>query len=398
MDWPILLVTPFVGALIGLAGAVLTVLLLFRPSTFVGLRPPFGWQGVVPRHATRIAATAAELLAERLVDPRALFAAVDADRLRAEVEQRLLHTVDDIARDVLAEFHPGVWESLPPIAQELAVKQLQAAAPRMVRQLVDELRANVDAVVDVKHLAVQRLTADRARFTRLVHELAQPELRAVVRTGLWSGFALGVLPAVVLGLTQPWWLPPLFGAAVGVGSTWLALRLVFEPREPRRVLGRTVQGSFHWRRDAVARRYGELIAAEVLTPQVLVDAMVNGPRSGRIRELIAQVVGEAVAEQMRGFRPLVSATIGTTHVEDMKRSAAARATAALPDVARGAHGYLADAMDVARMVDDRIRDLTPTEYESLLRPAFQLDAWRLLAVSGAVGALLGAVQVLLMNG
>lgn len=396
MNWAIIVTTPLIAALIGFGSRLLAAGLMFLPREFAGLGP-FGWQGVVPRHATRIAATAAEQLTA-LVDLREVFAAVDADRLRAEVEQPVLNAIDDIARDVLAEYHPGVWESLPPIVQELAVKQLQAAAPQIVRQLVDELRDNVDALVDLKGLAMQRLTADRARFTELVRELARPELRFAALTGAWSGFATGVLQAVVWALTEQPLVMPLFGFAVGLGASWLAVRLVFQPREPRRVLGRTVQGSFHRRRAAVARQYGELIAAEVLTPRALLDALLNGPGSGRARELVAAVVGEVVDEQTRGFQPLVSATIGTAHLEDMKRSAAARAMPALADVSRGADAYLADTMDVARMVEARICELTPAQYENLLRPAFTQQRWQLATAGGVLGAVVGSLQVLFLLG
>ncbi|MGH3433442.1 MAG: DUF445 domain-containing protein, partial [Thermocrispum sp.] len=108
MHWAVLLSIPLTAAALGYLTRVLAVVLMFRPREFVGVRP-LGWCGAVPRHAGRLAAVNADLLTGRLLDPRELFAGVDADRLRAEVEQPLLRAVDTIARDVLAEHHPGVW-------------------------------------------------------------------------------------------------------------------------------------------------------------------------------------------------------------------------------------------------------------------------------------------------
>src|SRR5436309_13869026 len=106
--------------------------MMFRPLEFVGIPGTFlGWQGVVPKHGGRMAAIATDLLTSNLLDLKEIFARIDADRMIREVEQPLLRAIDDIARDVLAEYRPRLWEALPPMAQELIVKQVQAAAPRL---------------------------------------------------------------------------------------------------------------------------------------------------------------------------------------------------------------------------------------------------------------------------
>ncbi|MFT2633471.1 DUF445 domain-containing protein, partial [Escherichia coli] len=58
------------------------------------------------------------------------------------------------------------------------------------------------------------------------------------------------------------WVLPAFGLVVGFVSDWIALQLLFWPRQPRRVLGLKVQGLFLKRQQEVARDYGELIAKQ----------------------------------------------------------------------------------------------------------------------------------------
>lgn len=381
---------PLLAVLIGYGTRRLAIELMFRPVPYLGKRP-LGWQGVVPRHAERIAATIAGLL---MPDPREVFAGVEADRVFAEVEQAVLHAIDDIARDVLAERQPGVWEALPPMMQELAVKQMQLAAPRIVRLLVDGLREDAHALVDLRQLAVERLTADRARFTGQVRELVRPDLASMARTGLWLGAAGGLVEVAVWALTREPLLLPLFGAVIGLGGGWLAVRLVLLPRRPRTLQGRwRAHGSLHRRRTAVARQVGELFADEVLTPAALVGTL---PGSRRALQLVAGVVDRVVDEQIRLYRPLVAATIGSESLDEVKRAAATRVLAQIPDTTRGVYAYLADATDIARLVEQRVRDLTPEEYELLLRPVFQRRQWTLHALGGLLGAAVGLLPVLLI--
>lgn len=397
--WPVYLAIPFVAALIGYVTKRVAIEMMFRPMNFVGVGRSLGWQGVVPRNGARMAAIAAELITSNLIDPREVFARIDATRVNAEIEQPLLVAIDHISRDVLAEHHPGIWESLPPLAQELAVKQMQAAAPRIVRQLVDELRENAEAVVDFKRLATEELTRDKTTLVRIVRELSRPEMAFIARSGIWFGFVIGLAQTLVWALTKQPLVMPVFGAAIGFFTDWLAIRLVFTPREPVTVLGRfTVHGSFHRRRAVVAERYGEIIATEVLTPENLINALLRGPRSDRVFELIQRTVTEVVDEQSRPFRPLVTATIGGEKLDDLKRAAAVMAMRRVRDTSRGARGYLAQAMDVAGLVEERMLALSPEQYEGLLRPAFKQDEWKLITVGGVIGGIVGELQVLLMLG
>ncbi|AXB45629.1 DUF445 domain-containing protein [Amycolatopsis albispora] len=395
--WPLYALIPFVAALIGYVTKRVAIEMMFRPLEFVGIRPFLGWQGVVPKHGGRMAAVATDLLTANLLDLKDIVDRIDPDQITGEIEQPLLRAVDEIARDVLAEYHPRLWEVLPSMAQELIIKQLQASSPRVVRELMLEIRENLDEFLDVKHMTVQHLTRDKALLVRLIRETSRPEMAFIARTGIYFGFGLGVVQAIVWALTKEPWVLPIFGGCIGLFTDWLAIKLIFVPREPVRVLPRvTLQGKFQRRRAEVARQYGELIAHEVLTVHNLVDAILRGPRSDRLVALVQRMVAKAIDEQTSMAGPMVAVTIGPRRLNEMKQAAAARAVQRLPETVRHAEGYLTKAMDVAHMVEERMLNLTPKEYENLLRPAFRQDEWKLIAVGGVIGFVVGELQVLLM--
>jgi uncharacterized membrane protein YheB (UPF0754 family) len=393
--WPLYTAIPFIAALIGYVTKRVAIEMMFRPLDFIGIPGTLiGWQGVVPKHGGRMAAIATELLTSNLLDLREIFVRIDPARLTREVEQPLLRAIDDIARDVLAEYQPRLWEALPPMAQALVVKQVQAAAPRLVRELMTELRENLDEVLDAKHMIVQILTRDRALLVRLIRETTRPEMAFIARCGIYFGFGLGVVQAVVWALTKNPWVLPIFGSCIGLFTDWLAIKLIFLPREPVRVLPRvTLHGKFQRRRAEVARQYGELIAREVLTVPNLLTAILRGPRSDLVVTMVRRTVSTAVDDQSGR---LVSATIGAVRLREMKETAAARALERLPETVQLAEGYLTEAMDTAAVVEQRMLALTPREYEGLLRPAFRREEWKLIAVGGAIGFVVGELQALLM--
>ena len=395
--WQLYAAIPFIAALIGYVTKRVAIEMMFKPLEFVGVPGTFlGWQGVVPKHGGRMAAVATDLLTKNLVDLKEIFAKIDPDLITREIEQPLLRAVDDIARDVLEQHHPRMWEMLPAMAQDLVIKQVQASTPRLVRELMNEIRDNLDEVLDVQHMTVQNLTRDKALLVRLVRETSRPEMGFIARAGIVFGFGLGVLQAITWALTKEPWVLPIFGGCIGLFTDWLAIKLIFVPREPIRLGRFTLQGKFQRRRAEVARQYGELIAHEVLTVPNLLESILRGPRSDRLLGMVRKMVAKAVDEQTSLAKPLVAVTIGAQRLTEMKQAAAVKAVEQLPGTVRHAEGYLTRAMDVAKMIEDRMLKLTPAEYEGLLRPAFRQDEWKLIAVGGVIGFLVGELQVLLM--
>lgn len=398
LNWPLYALMPFVAALIGYVTKRVAIEMMFRPLEFVGIPPLLGWQGVVPKHGGRMAAVATELLTANLLDLREVFGKIDPAIITRELEQPLLRAVDHIARDVLAEHHPRLWEVMPTLAQEMLVKQVQASAPRLVREFLEEVRENLDEVLDVQHMTVERLTRDRALLVRLIRETSRPEMAFIARMGIYFGFGLGLVQAVVWAFTHEPLVLPIFGGCIGLLTDWLAIKLIFVPREPVRV-GRVIfQGKFQRRRAEVARQYGELIANEVLTVGNLLDALLRGPKSDRLAAMVSRMVASAVDEQAALAKPVLTMAVGGVRLREMENAAAVKALEQLPATARYAEGYLTEAMDVAKVIEQRMLALTPLEFEGLLRPAFRQDEWKLIAVGGAIGFLVGELQVLLMLG
>jgi uncharacterized membrane protein YheB (UPF0754 family) len=396
--WPVYATMPFIAALIGYVTKRVAIEMMFRPLEFVGIKPFLGWQGVVPKHGGRMAAVATELLTANLLDINEVFGKIDPVIITRELEQPLLRAVDGIARDVLEEHHPRLWEVLPTLAQEMLIKQVQASAPRLVQEFLDEVRDNLDEVLDVRHMTVERLTRDKALLVRLIRETSRPEMTFIARAGIFFGFGLGVVQAIVWALTREPLVLPIFGGCIGLFTDWLAIKLIFLPREPVRVGRVILQGKFQRRRAEVARQYGELIANEVLTVPNLLDALLRGPKSDRLVAMVERTVGHAVDEQASVAKPMLALAVGGRRLQEMKHAAATRALTDLPQTARYAEGYLTEAMDVAKMVEQRMLALTPLEFEGLLRPAFRQDEWKLIAVGGVIGFLVGELQVLLMLG
>jgi uncharacterized membrane protein YheB (UPF0754 family) len=397
--WQVYVTMPFIAALIGYVTKRVAIEMMFRPLEFTGIRPFLGWQGVLPANAERMAATATEMLTTNLVDPREIFSRLDPAQVAKEIEQPLLRVVEDVTREVMETYQPRLWEVLPNSAQQLLLKRVQAEAPRAITKIMREIADNIEDVLDLKHMVVTNLVRDKALLNRLIRDISRPEMRFIARSGIWFGFALGCVQLAVWTLTRSPIVLPLFGLGIGWLTDWLALKMIFLPREPRRFFGLyTWQGVFQRRRDQVAADYGDMIAREIITIPHLLEAVLRGPKSDRLFAMITREVQKTIDAQASVVKPFVAIAVGTKKFQEMKQTAAAKAAERVPETIRYAENYAINALDVRNTIVDRMRKLSALEFEQLLRPAFRQDEWKLIAVGAVIGGLVGELQVLALLG
>ena len=399
MSWLIYASMPLLAAFIGYTTKLVAIEMMFRPVEFVGKRPFLGWQGIVPRNVGRIGSISVNLLLGRLINPNQLLARVDPVELTRQLREPLNRAVAEIGTDLIAKYQPQLWELLPADARRLVLRQIAERAPKAVAELMADFSRNPEAYLDTRHMALSNLAGDRGVLNRLIRDVGGRELRFIAHSGLYFGLVIGLLQAGVWALTHEPLVMPIFGAIVGLSTDWIALKMIFFPREERRFLGvLRWQGLFQKRRMEVATDYGRVVADEVLTVPKIMEALLTGPRSDRMIALVQRHVSDIVDRQLGLARPLVVLTVGSERYRRLKADIAERALAVAPRTMEPAMAYAKEALGIQDTVVSAMRALTPLEFESVLRPAFRQDEWKLILVGGILGAIVGELQVLLLLG
>jgi len=397
-NWPLYCSMPLIAAAIGYVTKLIAIRMMFEPIEFIGKPPVFGWQGIIPRRAAHMAAIACDTITSRLVKPEEIFDRLDPVRVAEEIEAPLLEAVAEITRDVAAQFQPGLWESLPERVRGMIIRRIQVESPGMVRQIMVDIKQNIDKVFDLKDMVVTSLLQDRRLLNRIFQEAGSGEFRFIARSGIYFGFIIGCVQAVTWALTHSVWVMPIFGLFTGWFTDWLALKMVFNPKQPTRYLMLFEwQGLFLRRRKEVAAAYGALIAREIITPKRILEAVLQGPLSDRVFALVQKQVQRVVDEQAGLARPLVVFAVGSTRYQAMKRSVSEKIMQRLPETMQHVEQYAANAMDIERTLVTKMQELSAEEFEGLLRPAFQQDEWILITVGAVLGFCVGELQVVLME-
>jgi uncharacterized membrane protein YheB (UPF0754 family) len=395
-EFPVVfLAMPLFAALIGYVTKVAAVHMMFEPVEWRGIGP-VGWQGILPKRAARMASTVVDTMTRDLIDAADIVAKIDPERLARELEGPLIDAIPRIAEEVLDGIRPGLWASLPDAAKRLVVSRIRSEAPAVLAGVLSDLRENVDDVFDLKHMVVSNLIKDKVLLNEIFREVGRKEFRFIINSGIPFGLVIGLIQAAVYLVVPHPLVLPLFGLFVGYSTDWLALKMLFHPKEPHRILGVTIHGRFLARQEEVTADYAALLSERVLTPENFFDALLNGPYADSLFQLVRRHVSRVVDEQAGAARPLVVMAVGSRQYERVKTDVVRAIEAELPATMAAAHAYTEEALDVRNTVTEKMERMTPTQFEGLLRPAFQADEWILVTVGAVLGFLVGLSQDLFL--
>ena len=397
-NWYIYLSMPLLAAVIGFVTKIVAIEMMFRPIEFVGRPPLLGWQGIVPRRAARMASIACDTMTEKLISPSEIFERLDAERVAKEIEKPLLDNIEEITRHVATQFQPGLWESLPETLRMIVIGRVHKQAPTIVQNIMDAIKDDIDSVFDLKDMVVTNLVRDKELLNRIFQEAGAKEFAFIRRSGIYFGSIIGLLQMITWAVFRFPLIMPFFGLVTGWFTDWLALKMIFNPKSPVRYLGIFEwQGLFLKRRKEVAAAYGALIAKEIITPHNVIQAVLRGPMSDRLFAMVQKEVQHVLDAQTGLARPLVVFAVGSTKYQEMKRLVSAQVMAALPETMLYVEDYAADAMDIRNTLVTKMQELSPEEFERLLRPAFEQDEWILITVGAVLGFVVGELQLLMVE-
>ncbi len=387
---------PLISGVVGYVTNVVAVRMLFDPLEFWGIPPLLGWQGIIPRRAGKMASISVDVITQNLVSPQEMFSRLDAHRIADEMEEPLNKIVAPLTERIMQKHAPLIWASTPDAIKQMVYDKIKAEAPDTVNEMLDQVRQNMDRMFDISEMVITSLVRDKQLLNRMFKEAADPEFRFIERSGFVFGFLFGIAQMSLWLFYKGAWVLPVAGLLVGYFTNWIALKMIFEPQQPKRIMGYTFHGLFHKRQDEVARDYGTLVSQELITPANIFEALLKGPYSDKLFAFIQERVSSVLDETTSLAKPFMALTMGSRTYNEIKSDIVANVVEELPETMRNIVDYAEDAMDLKHTIIERLAALPADQFEGMLRPAFEEDEWLLIAVGAALGLAVGFFQLFVM--
>jgi len=385
------LTIPLVAAVIGWFTNWMAIKMMFYPIEFIGIRPFLGWQGIIPANAVRLARTGLELVTSTILKVPQLFEGFDAKALVESEGDKLRALVRKALEEKAKEHFPQMWNALSPSVREQVFKIAENEVRDMSVEVFNEAAAQIETLIDVRRIVTEAVKRDKQLMNETFLRVGKKEFKFIEYSGFWFGLVFGV-PQLVLWLLMPQaWTLPFFGFLVGYATNWLALYLIFEPKNPTKFLGMTVQGLFHRRQKEIAKEFAEVVSQRVFNNENLVREISSGEPRAKLLAIVAAKADLLLAKYqqhpmaMMVAKPELIASLRTDVLKEVEEEMFRKGSLV--------EQFVNKSEKIRTILAEKMAVMDPEGYENVLRPAFKQDEWKLIVAGAVLGAAVGLWQV-----
>jgi uncharacterized membrane protein YheB (UPF0754 family) len=188
---------------------------------------------------------------------------------------------------------------------------------------------------------------------------------------------------------------PFISAAIGWLTNFVAIKMLFYPREPLNLVFFTLQGIFPKRKAALAQRMARLVSEELLSTESLRQEIDHQATHGDIKQAIEDEVENYLREKVSSLNPLISSLINEQRIMQLKTGICRELEAFIPKITRQFFDKL-DTVNIERMVYEKIASFSSDKLESMMMAVLQKEL-KFIELAGAIlGFLIGWIQVLML--
>jgi uncharacterized membrane protein YheB (UPF0754 family) len=422
MDWETIsdLTIPLFTGAIGYVTNWTGVWMLFYPISFAGFRVPgldrlahllprriqqipgvmrggIGWQGIIPSRAAKMGSIAVDKGIAKLGSPGDFYRQLEPDKIAEHILATARGDIRDVVENVMAREHPQLWADAPERLREAVHSRVQGQLPDIVREVTDEIGDHIDQLLDVKLMVVRHIEEHPELANRIFLEVGKKELRLIINFGFIFGFLLGIPLVFITNALPYWWMLPIGGVIIGFLTNWLALWMIFEPTEPKKIGPLKLHGLFLRRQPEVAEVYGEIIAEDIVNLNNIGHELLHGRRADRTRQMIEDAMRPAIDRSVGAAKTAVRVVVGGERYDAIREGLATEAVEYTMTPLSDPAFNRQQSAEMRKLVSARMSELPYPDFAELLRSGMREDEW-LLLLHGAVLGFIGGLAHLALFG
>lgn len=188
-------------------------------------------------------------------------------------------------------------------------------------------------------------------------------------------------------------LQPLIAAFTGWFTTWIAIYMLFHPREPKRFLGVTIQGIFPKRQKQFASKLGATVAGELLHFNEIADQIKDPEALATVLPDIEAHIDEFLQKRLTERLPVLAMFLSPEILGTIKTGLMEEIGNMLPQVIGKFADNLSTKIDIEQMVSEKVASFSSDRLEALLLAVMTKEFRFVELIGGVLGFLIGLIQM-----
>jgi uncharacterized membrane protein YheB (UPF0754 family) len=192
-----------------------------------------------------------------------------------------------------------------------------------------------------------------------------------------------------------WWLYtiPFISAFIHWLTIWMALKLLFHPRKPRKIGWFTLQGVFPKKQHQIAENLGRIVGQELLSFADIEKTITNPENIKKILPLAEKHIDNFLRHKLKESMPIVGMFIGEKTINQLKTVFMKELEDLFPLIMKNYVSNIKNELDLEKIVFDKIANFSSDKLEEMLNQILTKE-FRFVEVIGAMlGFFIGLLQI-----
>jgi uncharacterized membrane protein YheB (UPF0754 family) len=190
-------------------------------------------------------------------------------------------------------------------------------------------------------------------------------------------------------------LIPIISAFIGWFTNWIAIKMLFHPKLPTKILGITFHGIFPKRQKQFAEKLGKLVSQELLSFSDIEKKISNPENIEKLMPFVETHIDHFLRVKLAEEMPMISMFIGDKTINQMKGVFIKELQTLFPSIMENYMGQLEKDLDLEKIVIDKVSGFSSDKLEEILQAIMSKEFRFVEIIGGVLGFIIGLLQVLL---
>ncbi len=189
------------------------------------------------------------------------------------------------------------------------------------------------------------------------------------------------------------WLQPFIAAFTGWFTTWIAIYMLFHPREPIHILGIVIQGIFPKRQKQIASKLGSMVANELIHFDEIAVMLQDKDQLKNLNPTIEKHLDNFLHVKLKEKLPIIAMFVNEATLNKIKEGMLEEIGLLLPEIINQYTDSLRNRIDIEKMVTDKVANFSSKKLEEILEGVLKKE-FKFLEIIGCVlGFAIGLIQM-----
>ena len=190
---------------------------------------------------------------------------------------------------------------------------------------------------------------------------------------------------------------PLIGALIGWLTNFIAIKMLFQPRDEVRIFFIPIQGIFPKRQKDLARKLGQIVSEELVSVEDLTAHLKEKATSEAILNHISTRLEEGIASRLPRAFPMLAMLMSSDMAEKVKAFLLEQIGSLNEELIDKLSGELEEELDVHKIVEEKVGAFSSDKLEEILFSIMRREFKFVEMVGAVLGFIIGIAQILLLS-